>query len=212
MAQARTLKTELNVLAKFAPSVPEALKRARYCLLANSDPALQLEVLSQMERPAFTALDTMNFWISGSRKKLEEAISSVDAVFINDAEARQLCGTPSVVKAARKIMGMGPDFVIVKKGEHGALLFSDGKVFSAPAFPLEDVVDPTGAGDSFAGAAMGLIAKTGDSSEKNFRKAIIYGSAVASYNAEHFGVSKLKSLSLKEVEARVRSLLEISAF
>ncbi|VVC71844.1 putative sugar kinase [uncultured archaeon] len=210
MAQAHTLKTELNVYVDFFPEIPDGLASSEYVFLANIDPKLQIHVMSKIGGAKFSALDTMNLWIGGSREKLVEAIGKVDAVFINDAEVRQLCKTHNLVKGAKTILGMGPEFVVVKKGEHGALLFSREGVFSAPAFPLEDVVDPTGAGDSFAGGAMGWVTRTGDVSEKNLRKAVIYGSAVASFNAEHFGAGKLKEISLHEVEERVERLCALS--
>lgn len=212
MNQAHTLKTELNVFAHFNPEIPDGFDHARFVLLGNIDPEIQLSVLEQMDNPEFSALDTMNFWITGKREKLVKAIGEVDAVFINDAEARQLCKTHNLVKAAKEIMRMGPEYVVIKKGEHGALLFSDGSCFSAPAFPLEDVVDPTGAGDSFAGAVMGWVAKSGDTGERNMRKAVMYGSAVASYNAEHFGLNKLKTLTMKDVEERMRGFRELTRF
>ena len=212
MNQAHTLKTELNVFASFNPKVPEDFAGAEFLFLANIDPEVQLSALKQMNGAKFIALDTMNFWITGKRDKLVKAIGEVDAVFINDAEARQLCKTHNLVKAAKEIRKMGPEYVIIKKGEHGALLFSDGKCFAAPGFPLEDVIDPTGAGDSFAGAVMGWLAKTGDVGERNMRKAVVYGSAVASYDAEHFGMNKLKALTVKDVEARIRGFKEIMSF
>ncbi|MDD5317333.1 MAG: PfkB family carbohydrate kinase [Candidatus ainarchaeum sp.] len=212
MAQAHTLKTELNVFSGFSPEVPDGFSGAGHVFLANIDPKLQMHVLGQMRDARFTALDTMNFWIGRSRQRLTEAIGKVDAVFINDAELRQLCGTHSLVKAAKHVLRMGPEFVVVKKGEHGALLFSAEGAFSAPAFPLEDVIDPTGAGDSFAGAAMGWLAKSGGADEKQVRKAVIYGTAVASFNAEHFGAGKLRGLTIEEVEERVRRLAELSRF
>ena len=212
MNQAHTLKTELNVFAEFSPEIPAGFNDADFLFLANIDPEIQASALKQMGDVKFSALDTMNFWIAGKREKLVKAIGSVDAVFINDAEARQLCKTHNLVKAAKEIIKMGPDYAVIKKGEHGALLFSKEGCFCAPAFPLEDVIDPTGAGDSFAGAAMGWLARTGSTDERNVRKAIMYGSAVASYNAEHFGLNKLKTLTVKDVEGRVRRFKELTCF
>jgi len=212
MNQAHTLKTELNVFSKFSPEIPEEFRGAEFVLLGNIDPEIQMAALRQAKGAKFSALDTMDFWIAGKRKKLVKAMGEVDAVFINDAEARQLCRTHNLVKAARGIMRMGPKFVVIKKGEHGALLFSDGDCFVAPAFPLEDVIDPTGAGDSFAGAVMGWLAKTGDTGERNMRKAVMYGSAIASYDAEHFGLNKLKTLTMKDVEDRIRRFRELTKF
>jgi sugar/nucleoside kinase (ribokinase family) len=212
MAEAKTLKTELGSFAGFKPKVPESFKEAKYVFLANIDPELQLSVLQQIRKPRLVALDTMNLWIQNKKEQLLNVLRRVDVLLINEAEARQLFATPSLVKAAKAALKLGLKAVIIKKGEHGALLFTDGKYFSAPGYPLEDVVDPTGAGDSFAGAVMGYIAKTGDISEKNIRKAIIYGSVIASFNAEAFSLNRLKTLTMPEIEKRYSEFKEIREF
>lgn len=212
MNDAKTLKTELGSFASFKPTVPESFKDAKYVFLANIDPELQLSVLQQIKKPKLVAMDTMNFWIQNKKEHLLNVLKKVDVLLINEAEARQLFATPSLVQAAKSAINLGLKAVIIKKGEHGALLFMEGKHFSAPGYPLENVIDPTGAGDSFAGAIMGYIAKTDDISEKNIRKAIVYGSVVASYNAEAFSLEMLKKLSLPEIEKRYNEIKEMREF
>ena len=182
-----TLETRLNVLLDLDPKLPATYRDAQYVMLGNLDPVVQGKVLDQMNgSPALVVLDTMNFWMDSALDKLKEVISRVDILAINDAEARQLSGEHSLVKAAAKIMAMGPRYVVVKKGEHGALLFSEDRVFFAPALPLEDIVDPTGAGDTFAGGFIGFLAHTKDHSFDNLKRAIIVGSAVASFTCEKY--------------------------
>jgi sugar/nucleoside kinase (ribokinase family) len=209
-----TLATELNVLIGFNPKLPEAYRRCEYLMLGNLDPAVQNAVLDQItQRPKLVVLDTMNFWMDQSLNELLRVISRVDVITINDAEARQLSGEHSLVKAARKIMAMGPSYVVIKKGEHGALLFHAGQVFVAPALPLEDVVDPTGAGDSFAGGLIGHVAKTGDRSFRGLKQGVVVGSAIASFTCERFGTKRLENLSIDEIETRRKefeNLVEVS--
>lgn len=212
MNEAKTKKTELNSLENFRALVPEDYRGIKYVFLANIDPEQQLETLRQMRKPEFVVLDTMNFWISHKKKQLTEAIKKVDVLLLNDGEARQLFGTASLVKAANDALSLGPRAVIVKKGEHGALLFTKNKHFSAPSYPLEDIRDPTGCGDSFGGAFIGYLAKTKDLSERNFRKAVIYGSVVASHNAEDFSLNKLRKLKMDDIEKRYREFQEIREF
>jgi sugar/nucleoside kinase (ribokinase family) len=209
---AHTLDTQLNVFADFKPTLPESHKGAEYVFLANIDPELQLEVLSQVKQPRLTICDTMNFWIEGKREALLEVLKRVDIAFMNDAEARQLTGKLSVVKAAHALQALGPKTVIIKKGEHGALLFSGDEHFSAPAFPLEEIADPTGAGDSFAGGFIGYVAQRQDTSVATFRKAVVYGSVMASYNVEDFSLNRMRTLTKADLESRYRELKQIAFF
>ncbi|MBN3036986.1 MAG: bifunctional hydroxymethylpyrimidine kinase/phosphomethylpyrimidine kinase [Candidatus Diapherotrites archaeon] len=211
MNQAHTDETELGVLAGFNPNVPEEYKKAEYLFLANNDPRIQRKVLDEV-KPKFSALDTMNYWISNDRESLVDIIKDVDLILVNDAEARQLMGTHNLVKAAKQIISLGPQAVVVKKGEHGALLFTDSKHFACAAYPLEDVQDPTGAGDSFAGGMMGYIASQDEASEATLRKAVVYGSCVASYDAECFSIEKIKDLTRAEVDARFNEFNSITQF
>jgi sugar/nucleoside kinase (ribokinase family) len=210
--QAHTLATHLNVFEKFRPSIPESYRDAEYVFLANIDPDLQLEVLDQVRKPTLTFCDTMNFWIEGKRDRLLEVLKRVDVVFMNDAEARELCGTFSLVKAGRQLLAMGPRAVIVKKGEHGATLFTHDSHFSAPSYPLEEVRDPTGAGDTFAGGFIGYLAKTNDISEPNMRRAVVHGSVLASYNVEDFSMGRMRTLTNEEIENRYREFRQIAFF
>ena len=212
MNEAKTRKTELNSLEHFKPNVPEKYKGMKYVFLANIDPEHQLSVLRQMDSPDFVVLDTMNFWINNKKKSLIEAIKKVDVLLLNDGEARQLFGTANLVGAASHALKLGPNAVIIKKGEHGALLFTKNRHFSAPGYPLENIKDPTGCGDCFGGAFIGYLAKTGNISEKNFRKAIVYGSVIASHNAEDFGLNRLKHLTIKDIEKRYREFQDIREF
>ncbi len=202
MNQAHTVATHLNVFETFCPTIPAEYRRTPYVFLANIDPDLQLAVLDQIESPKFTIADTMNFWISGKRNRVLDVFKRVDAITINDAEARQLCDTASLVTAGRQLLAMGPKMVIIKKGEHGALLFTPDDYFVAPSFPLEDVRDPTGAGDTFAGGVVGYLAFTDDVSEENMRKAVVYGSVMASYTVEDFSLNRLARLEHGEVLVR----------
>ncbi len=201
--EARTLDTQLNVFADFRPALAENLRRVPYLFLANIDPELQLEVLHQMrERPRLVALDTMNFWIQGKREPLGRVLREVDVVTINDAEARQLAGEPNLVKAARAIAAMGPRTVVVKRGEYGALLLDDGAFFVVPAYPLESVFDPTGAGDTFAGGFMGSLAARDRVDRGTLRRAMVYGSVMASFTVEDFSLNRLARLAPHEIERR----------
>ena len=208
-----TLVTDLNVLASFNPIVPESYKDCRYLMLGNIDPSLQIKVIEQLPvRPELIVMDTMNFWMDIALDTLKKAISMVDVLTINDEEARQLSGENSLVKAAKKIMAMGPKFLVIKKGEHGALLFHNNDVFFAPALPLEEVFDPTGAGDTFAGGFIGYIAKTNDLTFENMKRAIIYGSAMASFCVEKFGTERLKSLTAEQIDESVNMFVALSSF
>ncbi|MGD1843939.1 MAG: PfkB family carbohydrate kinase [Salibacteraceae bacterium] len=209
-----TLATELNVLADFNPIVPEKAKSPEIVMLGNLTPSVQLGALKQLEGTAkLVVLDTMNFWMDIALPELKEVLQHVDVLTINDEEARQLSGEYSLVKAARAILGMGPKYLVIKKGEHGALLFnSNNQVFFAPALPLEEVFDPTGAGDSFAGGFTGYLAASGDISFDNMKRAIIYGSAMASFTVEKFGTERLMGLSQEAVNARVQEFVDLVQF
>lgn len=206
-----TLGTWLNVLETFQPNLPAAWRDTPYLFLANIDPVLQRQVLEQMTRPKLVVMDTMNFWIDSVRKELAQTLGLVDGLIVNDEEARQLSGQPNLVKAAQLIQGMGPKTLIVKKGEHGALLFHEGKTFFAPAYPLEDVRDPTGAGDTFAGGFYGYLAKEGKRDAATMRKAVLYGSALASFCVERFGPERLQDLTMREVDERVKAFQDLVA-
>ena len=212
MNEAKTVKTELGVFANFKPKLPQSYRDAEYVFLANIDPQLQLEVLEQVTSPKLVLLDTMNYWIANKRQQLLKVVRKVDVLLLNDSEARQLFETPNLVKAAAAALKLGPKFIIIKKGEHGALLFSNGSHFSAPSYPLETIKDPTGCGDSFAGAMIGYLAGKKTSDEKELRKAIIYGSVVASFNAEDFSLERLKKLTMAEVEKRYEEFERIREF
>ena len=205
-----TLATHLNVLETFQPKLPEGWRDSPFLFLANIDPVLQRQVLEQMRRPRLVVMDTMNFWIDSMRSELERTLGMVDAVVVNDGEARQLARTPNLIAAARAIQKMGPRTVIVKKGEHGALLFAEDRVFSAPAYPLEEVFDPTGAGDTFAGGFYGYVARAGKVDEATLRHAVLHGSALASFCVERFGPDRLRDLTMKEIEARVQAFHDLS--
>lgn len=208
-----TLETQLNVLETFNPIVPDAAKNSDFLMLGNLVPAVQQSVISQMQkRPKLIVLDTMNFWMDIAMDDLKKTIAMIDVLTINDSEARQLSGEYSLVKAAQKILAMGPGALVIKKGEHGALLFNKEEVFFAPALPLEEVYDPTGAGDSFAGGFIGYLAKTGDISFENMKRAIIFGSAMASFTVEKFGTERLIGLSDEDVEDRVQEFVDLVQF
>jgi len=208
-----TLATELNVLADFKPVVPESYKDAKVVMLGNLHPLVQLGVIEQMNvKPDLVILDTMNFWMDSALGDLMKVISKVDVITINDEEARQLTGEYSLVVAAKKIMTMGPEFVVIKKGEHGALLFSEDEMFYAPALPLKEVFDPTGAGDTFAGGFAGYLAKTGDYSFENLKKAVIYGSALASFSVEKFGTERMTNLKKEELYERIVQFKNLTKF
>lgn len=208
-----TLVTELNVLGTFDPIVPDAYQDCEYLMLGNLAPSVQKTVIQRLKkRPKLIVLDTMNFWMDVALDELKETIGMVDVLSINDEEARQLSKEYSLVKAAKKIMQMGPKYLIIKKGEHGALLFHGNQVFFAPALPLEDVFDPTGAGDTFAGGFIGYLAKTGDISFDNMKRAIIHGSAMASFCVEKFGTERIVKLTKEEIEARIQDFVELVQF
>ena len=208
-----TLVTELNVLEHFNPIVPQAFQGADYLMLGNLSPQVQRMVIERMEkRPKLIAMDTMNFWMDIALEELKKTMALVDVLIINDEEARQLSGVYSLVKAAKVIRSMGPQIVIIKKGEHGALLFHEENMFFAPALPLEDVFDPTGAGDTFAGGFMGYIAATDDFSFENMKRAIIAGSALASFCVEKFGTQRLLELTKEELNARVKQFVTLGNF
>ncbi len=208
-----TLVTDLNVLADFDPKVPASYQGSEFLLLGNLMPKLQKQVIDQLEkRPKLIVLDTMNFWMDTAWDDLMVNLQLVDVLLVNDSEARQLTNEFSLVKAARKIMDMGPKYLIIKKGEHGALLFHEDHVFFAPALPLEDVFDPTGAGDTFAGGFMGWLAKTGDISFQNMKTAIIVGSAMASFCVEKFGPQRMQELTKAEIDARIQQFVNLVQF
>jgi len=208
-----TLITDLNVLANFNPTIPDSYQGAEFLMLGNGVPKLQSSVIRQMKkRPKLIVLDTMNFWMETALDDLHEALTLTDVLMVNDSEVRQLTGEFSIVKAAKKILQMGPKYLIVKKGEHGALLFHENHVFFAPALPLEEVFDPTGAGDTFAGGFIGYLAKTKDISFENMKTAIIMGSAMASFCVEKFGPDRLKEVTQKDIDARVQQFVELVQF
>lgn len=208
-----TLITELNVLADFDPKIPTSYQDCEYLLLGNLTPQVQLDTLERLEnKPKLVVLDTMNFWMDVALEDLKKVLKKVDVLTINDEEARQLSGEYSLVKASEKILAMGPKYLIIKKGEHGALLFGEGQIFSAPALPLADVFDPTGAGDTFAGGFIGYLAKVKSINFTNMKNAIIYGSAMASFCVEKFGTARLENLSQEEITSRLQQFVTLSKF
>jgi len=208
-----TLITDLNVLADFNPVVPENFEDCDFLMLGNLHPAVQMSVINQIpKRPKLVVLDTMNFWMDNTMDELMEVIAKIDVITINDEEARQLSGEYSLVKAAQKIHAMGPKYVVIKKGENGALLFNNGDAFFAPALPLEEVFDPTGAGDTFAGGFIGYLASTQDISFENMKRAVIYGSNFASFCVEKFGIERMENLSRDEVQQRLKQFKELTQF
>jgi sugar/nucleoside kinase (ribokinase family) len=209
---AETLETHLGVFSHFSPKIPEQFRSAPFVFLANIDPRLQLDVLKQVQRPKLVACDTMNFWIESRRPDIIELIKHVDLLTLNDSEARQLTDCYNLVKAARWIMDHGPRMVIIKKGEHGAFLFKESSIFFAPAYPLEAVFDPTGAGDSFAGGFMGYLARCGDLGDASLRRAVIYGSAMGSFAVEKFSVQRLLEITPRDIAERVADFHRLVAF
>lgn len=209
---AETLETHLGVFSHFSPKIPDKLRDSPFVFLANIDPRLQLDVLEQVKTPKLVACDTMNFWIQSRRPDLLKLLSRVDLVTLNDAEARQLTEKFNLVQAAQWIMGRGPRHVIIKKGEHGAFMFTQNSIFFAPAFPLESVFDPTGAGDSFAGGFIGYLSATGDLSEANMRRAVIYGSVMGSFAVEKFSIDRLLTVTRAEIDQRVRDMRRLVTF
>jgi sugar/nucleoside kinase (ribokinase family) len=208
-----TLETQLNVLANFEPVVPESYQDCEFLMLGNLVPAVQLSVINQLNRkPKLIVMDTMNFWMEIAMPDLEMVLKKVDVLLVNDSEARQLSGQFSLVKAAKEIMKMGPRYLIIKKGEHGALLFHEENVFFAPALPLEEVFDPTGAGDTFAGGFIGHIARTKDVSFENMKSAIIVGSAMASFCVEKFGTTRLREIGRRDIDARIQQFKDLVNF
>jgi len=207
-----TLFTDLNVFEHFNPVIPDSYKKTTYVCVGNIDPVLQRRVLEQIEKPRLVVGDTMNFWIKGKNKELRETLTLIDVLILNDAEARQLTNEPNLIKAAKSIMKMGPRVVIIKKGEHGALLVTEQTIFSAPAYPLETINDPTGAGDAFAGGFIGWIAKMDDFSDESLKRAVIHGSTLASFCVERFSLERFKALSYLEILDRFREFREISRF
>jgi sugar/nucleoside kinase (ribokinase family) len=212
LSEAQTLETHLNVFETFHPQLPESYRKAEYVFLANIDPELQLEVLNQVERPKLIACDTMNFWIEGKRDALVRTLGHVDILVINEAEVRQLADEANLVKASRAVLTMGPKTLVVKRGEYGVLVFTEHSIFSAPAYPLEEVFDPTGAGDTFAGGFMGYLAATNNLSDETIRKATVFGSVMASFTVEDFSLNRLRKLSWSEVEERFRLFQALTAF
>lgn len=208
-----TLDTQLNVFADFSPNLSEDQRAREYLFLANIDPKLQSDVLGQMNtRPKLVALDTMNFWIDGKNDALVNAISQVDVLFMDEGEARQFSGKANLIMAAKHIQSLGPRTVVIKRGEHGVLLFHDQAIFAAPAFPLENVVDPTGAGDSFAGGFIGYLAASGDLSNHGFRRATVLGSVMGSFAVENFSTDRVASLSHQDIDSRFRAFANLSHF
>lgn len=207
-----TLLTELNVFNDFNPVIPEQFRKIRYVCLGNIDPVLQLRVLEQLENPQFVVVDTMNYWIEGKKDDLLKVLKKANVLIINDSEARLLAHEPNLIKAAKIIREMGAECLIIKKGEHGALLFAEDTIFSAPAYPLEMIYDPTGAGDSFAGGFIGYLFKTQDTSPENIKRAVVYGSTMASFCVEQFSTKGLEELSYLRITDRYRDFLTISRF
>jgi sugar/nucleoside kinase (ribokinase family) len=210
--EAKTLETHLNVFESFSPEIPEEYRNSDYVFLANIDPILQKKVLTQVKKPGFVACDTMNYWITSKLKELKETLALVNILVINDQEARMLAHEANLTRAARIIQAMGPEILVVKKGEYGVSLFSRDSVFSAPAFPLETVFDPTGAGDTFAGGFVGYLAKVGKLDNASLRKAVVYGSVMASFAVEDFSLNRLDRLTPAEIGERFKQFHELTAF
>ena len=210
--EAETIDTQLNVFENFRPYIPEEYRESSFVFLANIDPELQLNVLEQVKRPKLTICDTMNFWIEGKLEQLKKIIKRVDILIINEGEVRQLSRETNLIKAYQKISSYGPKVLVIKQGSYGALLFTPSSVFSAPAYPLEELSDPTGAGDCFAGGFVGYLAKSQDIAEDELRKAVIYGSVMASFNVEDFSLGRLKTLTIDEIEKRFESFRKLTQF
>lgn len=210
--EAHTLETHLNVFEAFQPDIPDHYRNAEYVFLANIDPELQLDVLNQVSNPKLVACDTMNFWIAGKRQELIRTLAKVDILVINEAEVRQLADEPNLMKAAEIVRGFGPQNLVVKRGEYGVLMFGEGSIFSAPAYPLEEVFDPTGAGDTFAGGFVGYLAATRNLDEHNLRKAIVFGTVMASFTVEKFSLDRLKELDYNEIADRYRKIKLLTDF
>jgi sugar/nucleoside kinase (ribokinase family) len=210
--EAKTLDTRLNVFEGFRPQLPESFRDADVVFLANIDPELQLEVLRQVRRPRIIACDTMNFWIAGKREALINTLRHVDILVINEGETRQLANEPNLVKAARAILALGPRTLVVKRGEYGVLVFGEHSIFSIPAYPLEEVFDPTGAGDTFAGGFLGYLAATGTFSDAAIRKAAVFGSVMASFTVEDFSLDRLRSVAWPDIEDRFRKFQALTSF
>lgn len=207
-----TLELHLNVLSGFVPRLPDRYQDAEYVFLGNIDPVMQMEVLNQMRRMRLVVCDTMDHWIRESPAELRKVLRRIEMLVVNDSEARLLSGHNNIVRAARAILKMGPKVVLIKRGEYGVLQFSDSTIFATPAYPLEEVFDPTGAGDSFAGGFLGQLARSGDHSQRGIRRAIVYGSVVASFTVEDFGVKRLTSVSLPDIEQRYQSFAQLTDF
>ncbi|RLJ10117.1 MAG: sugar kinase [Candidatus Aenigmatarchaeota archaeon] len=212
MNEAHTIDTNTEILENFIPKIPDEYKDAEFLFLGNTDPEIQIYVMEQMKGVRFSVLDTMDYWIKSKKEKLLEAASKVNLFLMNEWEARMLFDTSNLVVAGKKAVRLGPEYVIIKKGEHGSLLFSNDSCFSIPGYPLENVKDPTGAGDSFAGGLMGWLSRTGDTCELSVRKAMVYGSVIASYNAEGFSIEKLKILTLDDVGRRYEEFKKLVRF
>ena len=210
--EAHTLDTQLNVFESFKPQLPENFRDAEYVFLANIDPELQLEVLQQVRNPKFIACDTMNFWIDGKREELIRTLGKVDILIINEAEVRQLAAEPNLIKAAQIVRGFGPRTLVVKRGEYGILMFSEGSTFAAPAYPLDEVFDPTGAGDTFAGGFVGYLAATRNLDDANMRKATVFGTVMASFTVEKFSLDRLKELDHRDISDRYRKIKLLTDF
>jgi sugar/nucleoside kinase (ribokinase family) len=207
-----TLELHLNVLAGFVPDLPERYRDAEYVFLGNIDPLMQLEVLNQIRRMRLVVCDTMDHWIRENPDGLRQVLKRIEMLVINDSEARLLSGQSNIVRAAREILKMGPKVVLIKRGEYGVLQFSDSSIFATPAYPLEEVFDPTGAGDSFAGGFLGQLARSGELTQQGIRRAIVYGSVVASFTVEDFGVKRLTSVTLRDIEERYKSFVQLTDF
>ena len=209
---AHTLETRLGVFASFSPRLPERFRNAEWVFLANIDPELQMEVLDQVAAPRLVACDTMNYWIEGKREELLELLRRVDMLLVNDAEIRQLSGDHNLIRAARWVQRQGPRYVVVKKGEHGAFLLTPDMIFFAPAYPLEELFDPTGAGDAFAGGFLGYLAQAGEVTPDELRRAMVHGSVMGSFAVERFSVQRFVDLTMAEINERVRAFREMTAF
>jgi sugar/nucleoside kinase (ribokinase family) len=207
-----SMYTELNVFEKFNPVIPNGFKRSAYVCLGNIDPILQRQVLDRVNKPRLVVGDTMNYWIENKPRELAETLKVMDVIVVNESEARLLTHEPNLIKAAKRIIEMGPKIIIIKKGEHGALLVTEQTIFSAPAYPLENIYDPTGAGDAFAGGFVGWLARTDDLSPDNLKRAVVYGSTLASFCVEKFSVDGLKDLTYLQIQDRYRSFMQLSSF